>query len=309
MMRSCSACRLFLQAATVLLAACARQPEPAAVAIEYGRALYAGEPHAIYRLISAEDQRIRSEADFVQQQERHVGFTRELLAELASFIVATPTETRVNDRRATVRLEFALPNANAPEIRALAHDWDERMLNALPDGERRRIRDRLAELHRTHALPMVEGEETFTLVRDAGGWRVVMDWARSVRLHFHAAVLADLPLQVEVVPAEVAIGPGEPVRVTIRARNTGPRDVTMRVGHGIEPSARSSFLVLLQCPLVLPVTLKPGATEEFQSEYLVLKDVPESVTRFDVTYRFPADGGVAGLGAAQQNPAARASRR
>jgi len=278
---------------------CGRSPAPEAVAIEYARALYAGEPHAIYRLVSAADQRIKSEDDFVQQQGKHDGFAGELLAQLGSFIVATPVDTRVTDRRATVRLKFLLPNANAPEIRALARDWDERTLRGLPDSERRRIRERLAALHRTHALPTVEGEETFGLVRDQGGWRVVMNWTRSVRLHFHAAVLADVPLQVEVTPPEIAIGPGEPVRVTVRARNTGLHGVTMRVGHRIEPSAQSSFLALLQCPLFLPVTLKPGATEEFQSEYLLLKDVPESVTELDVTYRFPADQPAAGTGGAR----------
>ena len=271
-----------------VLPGCTRQPEPAAVAVEYSRALYAGEPQAIYRLISADDQRIRTEADFVQQHEQHAGFTGELLAQLASYIDATPVETRVMDRRATARLKLVLPNANDPEIRALARDWDERALNALPDAERSFIRERLVTLHRTHSLPTVEGEETFNLVRDQAGWRVVMGWARSIRLRFHAMVLTGLPLQVDVVPAEIAIGPGEPVRVRVRARNAATRDVTLRVGHRIEPAAQSHFLALLQCPLFLPVTLRPGATEEFRSEYLVLADVPESVTALDVTYRFPA---------------------
>ena len=270
-----------------LLAGCASQPGPVAVAIDYGHALYAGEPHAIYRLISAKDQRAKSEVDFAHQQQTHEGFTAELLAQLASFIVATPVEARVTDRRATVRLKFALPDANAPEIRALARDWDEQALNALTDSERRRIRDRLAELHRTQTLPTVKGEETFNLVRDDGGWRVVMNWTRSVRLHFHASLQADVPLKVDIVPAEIAIGPGEPVHVTLRARNAGTREVTIRVGHRIEPVGQSSFLALLQCPLFLPVTIQPGAIKEFKSEYVLLKDVPESVTRFDVTYRFP----------------------
>ena len=94
-----------------------------------------------------------------------------------------------------MRLKLAVPNAYAPEIRALA---------------------------RTQTLPTLDGEETFTLVRDDGGWRVVINWTRSVRLHFHAALQADVPLKVNIVPAEIAIGPGEPVHVTLRARNTEP---------------------------------------------------------------------------------------
>lgn len=292
--------------ATVLaLTGCTRQPGPAAVAIDYGRALYAGQPHAIYRLISAEDRRAKTEADFARQQDTHEGFTGELLAQLASFVVATPLDTRITDRRATVRVKLLLPNANAPEIRALAHEWDEGALNGLPGGERQRIRDRLDELHRTGTLPTVDGEEAFTLVRDDDGWRVLMNWARGTRLRFHAAVPAGLPLRVDVEPAEIAVAPGERLRVIVRARNTGARELTMRVGHLIEPSADSRFLALLQCPLFVPITLEPGATEEFQSEYLVLNDLPKSVTHLDVTYRFPADAAVTGIAAAPQDTARR----
>ena len=294
--------------AALLLSTCAKTANPTAVAIEYSRALYAGEPHAIYRLISDEDQRLRSEVDFVQQQEEREGFTGELLAQLASFIVATPVETRVTNRRATVRLKLVLPNANAPEIRALAHDWDEWTLNALPNDERRRIRDRLADLHRTHALPTLEGDETFSLVQDATGWRVFTNWSQGVQLHFHAAVPADIPFQVDVMPAQITVRPGEPVRVKVRVRNTGTHAVTMRVGHLIEPSAHSSFLALLQCPLFLPVTLNPGATEQFDSEYVLLKDLPGTVTELGVTYRFLADSAVAGTGAALKDSPIRVSR-
>ena len=34
------------------------------------------------------------------------------------------------------------------------------------------------------------------------------------------------------------------------------------------------------------MTLKPGQTEEFRSEYLLLKNVPGSTKQFQVTYEF-----------------------
>ena len=59
-----------------LLEGCASQPGPVAVAIDYGHALYVGEAHAIYRLISAKDQRVKSEVDFAHQQQTHAGALR-----------------------------------------------------------------------------------------------------------------------------------------------------------------------------------------------------------------------------------------
>jgi cytochrome c oxidase assembly protein Cox11 len=90
-----------------------------------------------------------------------------------------------------------------------------------------------------------------------------------------------------VTPAEVVLAPGDQLRVTVRAHNRGGQEVTTRVGHRIEPEAESRHLALLQCPLFLPVTLRPGETREFSSEYLLLADVPKEVRALGVTYVFP----------------------
>jgi hypothetical protein len=60
----------------------------------------------------------------------------------------------------------------------------------------------------------------------------------------------------------------------------------------LEPETRGDSLALLQCALFLPVTLSAGESQEFVSEYLVLKDVPEDAKQFLVTYEFlPAEQG------------------
>jgi len=61
-----------------------------------------------------------------------------------------------------------------------------------------------------------------------------------------------------------------------------------RVKHRIEPQADANHLALLQCPLLLPTRLGPGAAQEYESEYLLLADVPTGVKAFKVNYRFPA---------------------
>ena len=166
-----------------------------------------------------------------------------------------------------MKLSFTLPDANAPEVLRLVHDWDDDQFERLSPAERRRIVDRLAALHRARALPTIEGEETLDLVKQDAGWRVVLNWAGGVHVRFGATVDRSVPLEVTVTPAEVVINPGERVRVTVRARNRTAHELTTRVGHRIEPAAQSQHLALVQCPLFVPITLAAGETREFTSVY------------------------------------------
>ncbi len=282
--RGRAAARLVLLA-VLAWAGCGRDGGPAPVALEYGRALYASDAAAMSRLISSEDRAARDEATLRSQAGGPEGFAREVLRQLASYVTAEPIATHIDGGRATVTLRFRLPDANAPAVASLVQDWDERALAAAPAGERDRIRRQLEELHRSGRLPVIEGDETFRLVREGGAWRIVVGWARGVRIAFGAA-LHGRPLEVTFSPAEVVAAPGDRVRVTIRARNVGDRPLTTRVGHRVEPAGQAGSLALLACPLFLPVTLHPGERQEFVSEYLVLKDVPADVRRFQVTYEF-----------------------
>jgi hypothetical protein len=270
----------------MLLAGCARDAAPEAVAIEYARAVYAGDPGRAYRLIAAEDRRVKDERTFLHEREAVSGFTLEAARQLASFISATTREKTLEGTRAKVTLALRLPNANAPEIAALVHDWDERRLNALSEAERRGISRKLDELHRAGAIPLLEGEETFELVREDSGWRILLAWAKGVRVRFEVATAPALPLEVAIAPREAVVSPGERFTVTVSARNRAARDVVVRAGHRAEPKPAADSLALLQCPLFLPVTLGPGETETFRSVYLLLKDVPPQAKELRVTYEF-----------------------
>lgn len=277
-----------LLALGLLLAGCGRVASPEEVALAYGRAVYANDADAIWRLVSEADRRAKNEATFRRQQRELRGFTREVVLALAGLIGATPVTTDVTGHRARVTLGFRLPDANAPEIRTLMLAWDEDRLNRLPGTERARILDRLGQLHRGGRFPTVKGDETFDLVRENGRWRVFLNWAGGVRVRFEAAVDPGVPLRVTVTPNAAVLAPGERLRVTVRATNTGNREVTARVGHRIAPQAQATHLALVQCPLFVPVTLEPRETEEFVSEYLLLADVPADTRTLAVTYLFPA---------------------
>jgi hypothetical protein len=277
-----------LLALGLLLAGCGRAALPEEVALAYGRAVYANDAAAIWRLVSEADRRVKDEAAFRRQQRELRGFTREVVLALAGFIAATPVATDMTGDRARVTLGFRLPDANAPEIRALMLEWDEDRLDRLPATERSRIRERLDALARENSLPTIEGDETIQLVREAGAWRVFLNWAGGVRVTFDTAVDPGVPLDVKLSPPSIVLAPGERVRVSLRARNAGTGDLTTRASHRIEPAAEANHLALLQCPLLLPVRLAAGEMVEYESEYMLLTDAPKGVTAFTVTYRFPA---------------------
>src|SRR5947199_48157 len=161
--------------------------------------------------------------------------------------------------------------------------------DALEDGERAQVLRKLDELHQRRTLPVVEGQETFELVKEGGGWRLVLDWGGAIPVRFSASTAKTPALDVTTTPAEIRAKPGESFRVTLRAKNVSGHEITTRVGHQIAPEADANFLALLQCPLFLPASFKPGETREFVSEYLLLKDTPARVTAFRVTYEFAND--------------------
>ncbi len=263
---------------------CARAESPEEVARAYARSLYAGDAEALWPLISAQDRRVKTAEAFRQQEPSVEGFARAAAHQLAGYIVATPVKTTVAGDRATVTLRLSLPDANAAEIRALLHDWDEAELNGLSAAERSRITARLSELHAAGTLPVVEGEQTLELVREGRAWRLLLGWAGGVRVRFAADVDPSVPLDVQVTPAEAVLMPGDRLRVTVRAVNATARAVTTRVGHRIEPEADARHLALLLCPLFVPVTVEPGEAREWVSHYALLADAPTELGSLGVTY-------------------------
>jgi hypothetical protein len=280
-------CALPIAIAVMLVAGCARTPSPDDVALSYSRALYANDGDAIWSLVSSADRRAKDGATFRRQRQLVEGFAWELLAQLGGYVSATPVTTSIRGDRARVTLRLRLPDANAAAISALAHGWDEKTLNELPAAARARIRTGLERLHTTGSMPIVEGEESFDLIREHSGWRMYLDWARGVRIELTAVHDPALPLRVAVAPASPTVARGERLRVTLSVTNLGEREIETRVSHRIEPDSDSGHLALLQCPLLLPVRLRPGDTREFVSEYLLLADAPEALETLRVTYRFP----------------------
>lgn len=269
-----------------LLVACGREVAPEEVALEYARALYAQDRTSAYRLLSAQDRAWQTEAAFMAKGDAPTGNALGLTRHLASFIEVASAETRLAGDRAKVRLALRLPSANAPEVTGLVQDWDEAALNALSEKEAEKIRTGLDDLHRSGRLPMLEGEEVFELVRESSGWRMVLHTAGAIRVRFTARILEGLPLQADPREQELRVRSGEPVQMSLRLKNGSGRDVSVRVTHVIEPKDAAPFLVLLQCPLLLPVKIPPRESQEISSSFMIAGNAPARMRDFRVTFAF-----------------------
>jgi hypothetical protein len=258
------------------------------VAVEYARALYAHDISRAYRLLSTQDRERKTEAAFMAETDAPTGKTLELARQLASFIEIVSTEKKITGDRAEVKLKLKLPNANAAEVAGFVRDWDVAALNAISEKELERIRKGLEELHRSGRLPTLEGEEKFQLVREEARWRVIVNWAVGVQIHFRTRIPAVLPVRAAPEEQRVLVNPGEQFQMSLRLTNTSERELSLRVAHEIEPKAAAPFVVFVQCPLLLPVQLPPGATREYLSTMLIAAGGPDRMEGVQITFTFRA---------------------
>lgn len=267
-------------------AAVADQRDAFAALDRYIRAIYARDYHEAYRLISSRDQRSKDRRAYVRDRGAFSGFTLQAARKLASYIEWQAVETRFEEDQARIKVAVRVPDPS--QAASVLHDWNSEHLEALSQAERREILERLDELHRQGQLAMAEGQDTFELSREGGGWRMALDWAAGVRVSFHPSVNAGVPVQAEVEHAEVASAPGEIFRVALKIKNTGEEQLVARIGHLVDPHELRDYLDLVECGFLLPVTLAPGKEELFTSTYLLRGNLPEGVRRLKVTYALTA---------------------
>jgi hypothetical protein len=276
---------LFVLPAAYLVGGRPAAEEPVAVLGRYLEAAYARDYRSAYRLVSIQDQKLKSEREYVRERGAFSGFTLELARTLARAIELTPVEVTREGERARIRVRLSLPDAS--RLGPLMLDWNEEKLNRLPPHRQREILAQVARLKASGELPRIEGEQSFELVREPGGWRLFHNWAAGVRVAFSVRLPEKAPFRVEAGAAEVLAVPGELFHVTFRLKNPGPGEVWGRVSHRIEPEELADYLELIDCGLLLPVRLLPGEEEEYLSTY-ALRAPPDGIKSIAVAYEFVA---------------------
>jgi Cytochrome c oxidase assembly protein CtaG/Cox11 len=261
-----------------------RDDRPVRVLNDYLKFLYARDFHRAYNFISADDRQFKSQGDYVRERGPFTGFALEVARKLASLIEAHPVDQQAEGNRDRIRLALKLPDANA--LSGLLLDWDEQRLNNLPASQQRKLLSTIDALRREKKLPMIEGDEEFVLTRENSRWKIYLDWAAGVRVNF-ATTLPDNGLLVAAPTIEkTVVRSGEQFTVGFKVKNLGSREIVTRIVHRIEPKDLAEYLDLVECALLLPVRLRPGEEQVFNSTYVVRGDLPDNTKAFDVTYEF-----------------------
>ena len=274
---------LIIPAAYLQTAERAASPrEPLTVLERYLRASYARDYIAAYRDIAAADQRVKDLDHFARERGALNGFALEAAKKLAEFIEITATKTNLAPDRAEVALKFKVPDAS--RVAPLLLSWDSYQLNALPAARQKQILDALDKLKRDGGLSMIEGEETFALVREKDNWKVFLNWAAGVKIIFQTSVPPSAQIEAFLPQNEVVTQTGQLFNLSLKIKNRGTQEVFARIGHLIEPKEVADYLDLVECGFLLPIRLPPGTEEEYSSTYLLRGSIPDAVRQLKVIY-------------------------
>ena len=248
----------------------------------YVRALYARDFRAVYEQLSSADQRLKDVHSYSRERGEFRDFTLEVAQAVARSVEVNLIAQSVEAARATVKVKVNVPDAS--KLTASLLDWDSERLERLSATERKTLLETIDRQRREKNIAMVEGEETFNLVKEPGGWKLFLDWAAGVKLIFQPAIPASAPVEITIEQKEVASRPGQIFRVAMKIKNTGKQTLSVRIGHLIEPQELRDYLDLVDCGFILPLRLPHGKEEEFVTTYLLRGTLPEQVRQLHVTY-------------------------
>ena len=180
-----------------------------------------------------------------------------------------------------------LPDANG--VSALLLDWDEKRLNALPAPAQKKILAAIDDLTRQKKLPMIEGEEEFVLVQENAQWKVHLNWAAGVKVKFATILPPGGGILAEPIIKETIARSDDLFTIGFNVKNRTSRELVTRIVHRVEPKEMAPYLDLVECALLLPVRLRPGEEQTYNSTYVVRGDLPDGIKNLDVTYEFKVE--------------------
>jgi len=264
-----------------------RPEQPVQTLSSYLHFLYARDFRRAYRFIATEDQRVKPLHDYLRERPPFTGFTLDVARRLAALIEIRPLSEAPEQNVNRVKVNLKLPDANA--LSGLLLDWDESRLNALPVAEQKKILEAIDELNRQGKLPIIEGEEEFTLLREGSQWRVSLDWGAGIKVSFTTVLPSDTAISAEPLTKQTVARPSDVFTIGFRVKNHSNRAIVTRIVHRVEPKELAQYLELVQCALLLPVQLRPGEEQTYNSTYVVRGDLPDGAGRLDVIYEFKID--------------------
>jgi hypothetical protein len=275
---------VLLSPPAAIAANAAELQDPAKALQAYLRATYARDFAEAYRLISSADKQVRDANRYIQQRGAFSGFILELAKQLSEAVEIEPLQQRYEGDRVKIRVHYRVPDTR--KIAPMLLNWDPYRLNSLSAADRELLLAALTSKRRDRALELVEGEESFELVKESNQWRVFLNWASGIKIPLRLDLSKIAGLEVSLSSREVILQPGDIFEIRLKIRNNSSQAVTARIGHLVEPTENADYLDFVQCGFLLPVTIPPDKEQEYSGTYLVRGSIPEGVRQLSLTYDF-----------------------
>ncbi len=257
---------------------------PDEIALAYARVVYARDYAAAWEFVSASDKQYKTREQYLAENALFAGLEQDLAYTLAGWIQFTETNVQIDGDRATVITRVKAPNGNQPEVYEILQSAQRE--SELTSAGRQALFDRLQALYTAGQIEILEGDQTFTLAREPGGWRVVMDWAGAIVVQLTAEVSPDLPWDFYPLQAEVRALPGETLTAVYRATNRSDRTITGKARHFILPEEYEDYFTSIQCFCFIQQTLDPGKSQDMTLIFRIDYDVPAGVRELENKYVF-----------------------
>jgi len=249
---------------------------------KYVKAVYARDFRSANEQISSADQRLKDVHSYSRERGDYRDFAVEAARSVAQSVNILLAELRIDQERAAVKVKVNVPDAT--KLSPLMLQWDSERLESLSITERKRLLDTIGRQRADKTMAMVSAEESFNLVKEAGNWKVFLNWAAGIKLTFQPVIPTSSPVQIKIEQTDVASRPGQVFRVAMKIKNTGKQTLLTRIGHLVEPHELREYLDLVDCGFILPVRLQAGKEEEFVTTYLLRGTLPDTVRQLSVTY-------------------------
>jgi cytochrome c oxidase assembly protein CtaG/Cox11 len=261
-----------------------RPNEPVDVLTKYLELLYARDFRQAYPFISAADRELKTRRDYVRERGAFDGLALDAARKLSGLIEIRPLNQETDGPQNRVKIAMKLPDANA--VSDLLLGWDEKKLDALPAAEQKKILSKIDELVRSNRMPMIEGEEEFVLVQEGSRWKVFLNWAAGVKVNFATTLPPDGVLIAEPITKDTVARSGDFFTIGFKVKNRAQSETVTRIVHHVEPKELTPYLDLVECALLLPVRIRPGEEQIYNSTYMVRGDLPDGIKNLNVTYEF-----------------------
>lgn len=257
---------------------------PDEVTLAYVQAVYARDYTTAWAFISAEDKEVKPRQAYLAENSAFTGLEQELAYTLAGWIQFTEKDVQINGSRATVTTHVKAPNGNKAEVHEILQTAKRE--GEVTAAERQALLDRLQALYADGQIEILEGEQTFTLVREWAGWRMLLGWADAVVVKLTAEVSPDLPWAFYPLQTEVYALPGETLTAVYRATNHFDQAITGKAKHFILPGEYETYFTSVQCFCFIQQTLDPGETIDMKLIFRLDYDIPTEVRELENKYVF-----------------------